>query len=154
MSPLAASALGEAEAQAAALAATAGATMAAPGAAAAAGSAAAAVGGTVRLAVGDALLTPLQSPEALGFDLEDRNSAPVLGDQSQRAEAARHYQAARAAFDREDAPRGIAAVDLRLAWLHRLDGDPDAAAELLRATAERFGQATATERGRCWPSHI
>ena len=144
--PLAASALGEAEAQAAALAATAGATTAAPGAAAAgsaaaAAAAAASVGGAVRLAAGDALLTPLQSPEALGFDLEDRSSAPVLGDQSQRAEAARYYQAARAAFDRADAPRGVAAADLRLAWLHRLDGDPDAAAELLRATADRFGQA-------------
>jgi CHAT domain-containing protein len=133
--PLVASALGEADTRATALAAAE--TTAESGAT---GSAAVARG-AVGLAAGDALLTPLSSPEALGFDLEDRNSAQVLGDPSQRAEAARYYHAARAEFDRAGAQRGVAAVDLRLAWLHGLDGDPDAAAELLGATADRFGQA-------------
>ncbi|SFR28101.1 CHAT domain-containing protein [Lentzea waywayandensis] len=97
--------------------------------------------GLVHLAAGDAALTPLQSPETLGFDLAARGDAAVLGDARARAQVLDHYRNARAAFVAARSPRGVASTDLRLAWLHRLDGRPDAARETLEAAAEGFRAA-------------
>ncbi|WP_037268624.1 CHAT domain-containing protein [Kibdelosporangium aridum] len=95
----------------------------------------------VHLIAGDALLTPLQSPETCGFDLAARSQQAVLGDAAARTEAEGLYRVARAAFQTAQAPRGVAAVDLRLGWLCRLDGRPDTAQEMITAAAEGFHQA-------------
>ena len=88
------------------------------------------------LAVGDALAAPLQSPETLGFDLEFRDVPAVVGDLAARAEAMQRFTEARAAYRRAGSPGGMAAADLRLAWLQRLaDDDAAGVASCRRAVA-------------------
>ena len=97
--------------------------------------------GAYQLALGDALLAPLQSPETQGFDLEARGEPPRIGDAAARAKAGQHYADALSTFESSSAPRGIAAVELRQAWLRQLDGDPTGAAAMLDTAADRFRSA-------------
>lgn len=105
------------------------------------GHAGAAAIGAYQLAVGDGLVAPLQSPETLGYDLGDRTAGRVVGDAAQRSTASDFFRAARATFEQARLPRGVAAADLRVAWLARLNDQPDEAASLLRDAADRFGRA-------------
>jgi hypothetical protein len=93
------------------------------------------------LAAGDALLTPVQSPETMGYDLEARAAGRVVGDVEDRAAAEEHFRAARDTYARAALLRGVAVADLRLAWLHRLSGQAEEAVSLSRKVAEQFGTA-------------
>jgi CHAT domain-containing protein len=97
--------------------------------------------GAHRTAEGDALLAPRHSVETLGLDLDERATPAVIGSTADRELAAEHYRAARQAFVDAAAPRGVAAVALRLAWLARLTGDHHAARTLLEAAIGGFADA-------------
>jgi hypothetical protein len=100
-----------------------------------------AAAGAYWLCVGDALLTPRQSPETLGYDLEARNAGRSIGNDLERLAAEEFYRAAHDTFAQAGSERGQAAVNLRLAWLHRLSGHPGEAAKLSGAAAEKFAAA-------------
>ena len=91
---------------------------------------------------GDWSATPVSHPETLGFDLEGSStSADPAVEISQDFPFARQlYDQATASFTFAGAARGLAAVELRRAYLDSVEGDREAARQRLNAVVELASQ--------------
>ncbi|MEV0168098.1 CHAT domain-containing tetratricopeptide repeat protein [Nonomuraea fuscirosea] len=94
------------------------------------------------LLIGDVHAAPGSSPEILGLDLGDLNRPQVIVPSARaRDHALASYRAARESFLRAGAPRGLAAVLVREAFLERCAGRPGSARELLDEAERRNAEA-------------
>ncbi len=95
--------------------------------------------GATSLVRGDWSTTPGSNPEILGLDLDDTMTSSSVEISPDPPFARELYGQAASSFAFGNAERGTAAIELRLAYLDRVDGAHDAARERLTGLRERAG---------------